>query len=125
MNNFTNTNLDQIRADIKKALNEIGQKHGISLDMGNISYESTKFSSKITGTVGDGSEHAKKEFERNCWRYQIPESWYGKQFTADGQTFEITGITTRARKNPINFKDVKTNKSYKAAASYVKRFIKD
>lgn len=120
---FDRNNLDEIRADINAALESVAEKHGITLSIGNISYESTRFTTKLTAQTGDGSEHEQKEFARNCWRYNIPESWYGKSFVAEGQTFTITGINTRARKSPINFKDVK-GRMYKASPEYVKAFMK-
>jgi hypothetical protein len=124
MNKFTKANLGTIRADIDKALAEVAKKHSISLDLGNISFEANKFSVKLTSTIGDGSEYEKTNFERKCFVYDIPKDWFGKTFKADGRTFEITGINTRASKSPINFKDVKTNASYKASASYVKTCMK-
>ena len=120
MEKFNKSNLNTIRKDLEKALAEVSKKHNIGLEIGNISFENSKFTTKLTATIGDGSEYERSNFERKSFIYDMPKGWYGKTFTSNGQTFEITGINTRASKSPINFRDIKTQGNYKGTPDFVK-----
>lgn len=48
---FDSTNLKVIRKDIDAALKKVMEKHGIDLSIGNISFASGRFTTRLTGKV--------------------------------------------------------------------------
>lgn len=48
---FTKENLSTIRADLNIALAEVAAKHGITLDIGNISFNENSFTAKLSAAI--------------------------------------------------------------------------
>jgi hypothetical protein len=101
---ITKTQLKAIRSDIAKALAEVEAKHGITLDLGSISYQDNSFHGKLSGSVvGDNGEDlaAKSNWEAKFRRYGLNKEWFGKSFKSGNDTFTISGLNSRASKRPV------------------------
>ena len=77
MKKFTKTALVELRIDLDKALMAVADYHDITIHLGPMTYnlEGTRVTCKMTSTTGDGSEHAKQNFEKVYDRYDIPVGW--------------------------------------------------
>lgn len=97
--------VQQISQEMKTALKEIAQKHGLDVNIGNIGYNCTKFSTKLTvsvlGNHGENQEADKKEFELYAPRFGIKPSAFGKTFDLSGKQATVIGIKPRAKKYPV------------------------
>jgi putative ribosome biogenesis GTPase RsgA len=58
---FTKTTITSFRGDFAKAVKELEEQYGCSIELGNISYDSNSISSKMTATIGDKKIRAKKD----------------------------------------------------------------
>jgi|WetSurSiteA1Bulk_404760.scaffolds.fasta_scaffold92956_2 hypothetical protein len=101
---FTTTNLKEVREDINKALASVMAKHGLTIDLGNISYTGDQFTSKITAKVTNGGtkeDVAKREWDRWAPLYGMKAEWFGKEVRIGGSLLTITGIDHKKRKNIV------------------------
>jgi len=124
MKEFNRGNLDGIRRDINEALKAVEAKHDVSFDLGGIGFEKLKFTVKLTVSIGDGKEYQKTKFEQVCSIFDIPNDWYGKEFTNRGRKYRITAINTRARKMPMEYEDVISGGGYKCSVDHLKTMVK-
>jgi hypothetical protein len=102
---FDRTNLKAFRADINAALEAVFAKHGVTGNIGNISYDADEFRTKLTvntvKTAAEEAEAERSEFELYAFRFGLTGKEFGKTFTHGGKSYEITGIKPRCRKYPI------------------------
>lgn len=101
-----------IRKEAVEALNKALADLGLQGSLGNMTYDGSKVSAKLTITLA-GVDVAKEEFEKHCYLYDLKKSDYGMQFVSQGETFELCGIKPRARKFPLVAKNVRTGKRFK------------
>ena len=94
--------LRMMRAEINDALAAVATKHGVTIDLGNISYSSSQFTTKLTVQTGDGSDAAVSKWNLNAWRFNLAEDQIGDTFMSNGTEFTITGMNPRRKKFPIS-----------------------
>ena len=75
---------------------------------------------KNTETV-DGKRLA---FEEECMYYGFQKTDYNRQFILDGKVFRLIGFNARSPKNNCSILCESDGKTYKCAASVVKRAFK-
>jgi hypothetical protein len=107
---FDRPTLTKFRKDFSDAVKELEKNYGVKLDIGNISFNSEQFTSKLTTTIvreGEDPEKAKamKEIKTYGFRYNITENDYGKVFTANGKVFTFVGLKPKSPKFPVLGKD--------------------
>ena len=125
MEKFDKINLQFLRNEIDTALKAVGEKHNLTLGIGNVSYSPSQFTTTLTVTIGDGSDHERKEFENAVmYRNDIPKDWYGKTFIDGGVTYKIIGVKSRSPKMPMVYVNVKTGGTYKSTIDYLKSKLK-
>ena len=95
-------------ADIVKPLEE---EYGVTIKLGNISYEEDRFSTKMTVTNGrDPDDVARIAFDADVWRYELlglKPGMYNRIFTAtNGRRYALHGFNTRSRKYPLIIIDI-------------------
>ena len=111
--------LEKFRSEFKDAVSELEKKHGISISLGRISYDSSRFSTKMEviesqpdedGNIVSGEQ---ARFNANCKYLGLTPSHYGVEFMHGSTKFKLIGIKPRNRKYPIIAKSVKTGTIYK------------
>lgn len=122
---FDRTNLRMLRVEIDGAIADVLAKHGLKVNVGNISYSGQEFTTKVTvnvpGAVSRKDQQAESAFKMYASMEGLKAEDFGKQFTThSGETFEITGYSTRAKKYPIKAKRVKDGHPFKFPVSQVK-----
>ena len=87
---------------------------------------SATFKIEATPVVnGEAKDRETLNFERYAQSYGLLPTDLGREFLAfDGNRYKITGLNTRARKNPIVAKSVKSGKTYVFPAHSVSRALK-
>ena len=120
---FDKSNLQVLRMEMDKALQAISNKYGITVKAGNASYSGNEctFKVKLNTKATDGTVITK---EMKAWGLYsnmangpldgLQHLSIGDKITIQGTPYILTGYNTRARKAPINFKDVLGN-SYKCS----------
>lgn len=99
--------IKQIRKDIDAALESVEEKHGITLELGNIRYSDFQFTTKLKATVvGDAGDEDLAKFKaalaKNPLQFEeIAEEDFGEEFEFHGETFKLVGLNPRAKKFPL------------------------
>lgn len=121
------TVLRQLREDMDKALESVGQKYGIVIKAGTAkySYDGTNCEFKVaasaisaTGVVIDKRAN---DFKNYCSLYNLVESDLNKKFMFNGKIFQISGLNANAPKFPIIGKNIVTGKGFKFRSDDVAR----
>lgn len=113
---FDKVNLKVIRKDIDAALKEVMQKHGIDLSIGNISFSSGKFTTRLTGKV-EVSEENKEML--TIPMFQVHGFNVGDTFKHNTKTMKIVGYNSRRPKNCVELED-QNGKKFTASIDAVK-----
>ena len=125
---FNKSNLADVRSAINTSLNDVADHFGITLEIGNISFQDNRFSTKITAnTVSEDGVVQTRERE-DFTRYaqslcDLDPDWLDDSFTDRGLTYKITGLKTKARKNKIML-ECSDGTDRVAPAELVKRMMK-
>jgi len=120
---FSKNVFKTMRTNIQFDLDKIADKYGISLRLGNISYQNYSFTSKIEGKILKGSANIEKEeFAKLASEYGFKPEDYGATFRSGGKVHTIYAIKTRNRKYPILTK-CSDGKGYKFEAMRVLKAI--
>jgi len=126
---FERANVSAIMDECEKALQEIAERHGVTLDRKGRTYRRdalpVMFQFLIREVDDNGNEMDSKarDFVRVASAYGLSADDYLAEFTDNGRTFRITGLNTRARGYPVLAEDVRTGKTYKFPAGRVKRAL--
>ena len=97
---FDKASLDRVRREVDKSLSELGEKLGITLQIGNISYQDSTFTAKLNGSLA-GFDTRAKDWSDYFWKFDLEEDWLGRTFTTQGREYKIVGLRPRARKTPV------------------------
>jgi hypothetical protein len=105
MNNATVEKLKMVQADLKNAFKVIGEKHGISINTGTLTYNELYFTMPVKGrfldALGTTEEADKEEFKNFAPKFGIDPSIFGNYYSIGGKTYRIVGIAPKARKYPV------------------------
>lgn len=96
MPEFTQENLQEIRADIKAALATVGAKHGLEFNFRNINYSPTDFSTKLTAHWTSGPTPEEARYDLQYHRYNLPKR--GSLIKIRSEYWEIVGWLKSSRK---------------------------
>lgn len=114
MTTFNRNNVEIFRESIASALNEVAERHGISVELGAIRFTEGKFTSKITALAsGNPEEERQVDFNRYCSNFGIKPDAFHDRFIAQGTWYTVCGIKPRSRKYPIIARQEGTDKQYK------------
>lgn len=119
-----------IRDEMTNALNEMGARHGLSFDLGTITFTDTDFSVKVRGidhdvtTAGSALE---LDWNKNKARYpELAGVVLGQRFRNDkGDVYRIVGLKPRNRKYPVIANRVSDGKGYKFSPYAISIYIKN
>jgi len=120
---FDKQNLQQLRADMDAAIQQVAQKHGITIRLKNISYLPERATSKLefiaTGEAASAANpQAAQEaiyaadFKRYCSSFGLKPEQHGATFKHGRDTYKLVGLKPRAPKNPILAKSFTNGRIY-------------
>lgn len=131
MDTLNKSNINLIRDAIQRALDYVaedlrdcGPHISLDLKLGNISYSDTNFKATLNCAVVDENGVVQNK-ERAAYielseLYDLDPAWIDQTFMDyEGRTMKITGLNTRARKQPILLEDENGN-TYRGHASMVR-----
>jgi hypothetical protein len=106
---FNKLNLKDLRGELDVALRNIGSKYGIDMNIGNISYTSSRFTTKITAVIKSTSN----SIEKNPILPINVKFKIGDRFKYKGEDYVVKGYNPRSFKYPYVCNNLKNNKSFK------------
>lgn len=106
-----------LRKKIEKALESLSKEEGVSIDIGNATFDSNSVTFNklsITDDAVDGSKQTKESIDFIKYAKAgliegMTEDMLGKTFESQGKTFKIEGYKPRASKKPILASDESDN----------------
>ena len=106
---FTQTNLPQIRAAMNKAMEAVEKEFGIKIGLGNIKFSPDSFDLKMTVVTEkasggiDSSVDPKwvADYNRYYLSYGLQASALGKEFDFQGKKAKLVGSRVRADKQIV------------------------
>lgn len=118
MSDFTRDSLKRFRDDFDVAVEELKKKYGVEIELGNISFSSDYFRTKLEVRKAVSSDGSKidielEKFKKDAPKVGVSASIYGKEFTYRGRTFKVTGVKPRSSKYPIIAEELGSGTSYK------------
>lgn len=112
-----------LRDSIGKAIADLGEEHGVVLEVRPGSYSSNNFTFKVEGSQMVGDEVMTREavaYRAYSMHEQTGLELFS-EFTDGGETFKVTGYRTRASKRPILCRSLKSGRDYGFPTQMVKR----
>ncbi len=115
-----------LREEIQTALNNVKLKYGISeLKLGSINFNTSEFTSKISGKIEDinTANYKNEEAKFFALRNGLPLDFMNSNFILDGSVFTITELVTSRHKYPITAHSNESGKTFKFTASRIKELL--
>lgn len=112
---FNKNNLPRLRAAMNSALKEVGEKFGITVEVGSASYRphETTFRVKLSMLNEDGdSLQGHNDFVSYAPMYGFDENDFGRVFTTEKGDFRIIGWNRRRHRYPVEAIQVSSGKPY-------------
>jgi hypothetical protein len=119
------TNLRALRVGIDEGLAAFAKEHGLVIKAGNISYErdGTKATVKLTVEAPNESgvfvPQEEKDFEKYAFAYGLKAEQLHSIIDVHGEKYEVVGLRSKARKNPVSVKRVRDGKRFAVATRYL------
>jgi hypothetical protein len=118
---FNKQTVSTARSEINKKLAEL-QELGLTIELGNISFDNDSFTGKITCSLQDAENEYAKEFKRSM-DFVILGDIINKTFPHEGGTATFLGFKPRARKNNAIFE--MNGKKFRIAFSLIRNLLVD
>ena len=118
---FDRKTVRTINAEVAEALKQIGEKHGLQIDLAGTSFSPTNFTTKFTCAVVDRdgiAQTVEASDYRVCAKHYGITLQLGDSFTHHGHTYTIIGWNSRSKKYPVLA--TRDGKTYKLATQFVK-----
>lgn len=113
---MTKTKVQEVMADMEKAMKELEAKHGVKISRaGNVRYSDVDFNAKFKVEIANSSvveDREQEKFEQLARMKNFNPNGFGETFENNGLTLKIVGCNSRASKNPIVLED-QDGKKYK------------
>ena len=112
--------LKNFRTEFKDAVKELEEKHGIVINLGNISYSGSNFTGKLEVRLDSVDPNQKyiDTFKRCYKLYGLEEDMLNKSFRANGETLKFVGLDRKKRNYPCICEG--NGKSYKFSVEQIK-----
>jgi hypothetical protein len=100
---ITRQMLKDLRPEIEDALKEVSEKYGITMKLGNGRFGGLTGDYKLLlTTIGENGETPEsRDFALYASRFGMDQSWLGKTFNVNANTYTIKGILPKKTKRPI------------------------
>lgn len=103
---FTKDSAKMVHEDVRKEVNDVLAKYGLTLGKSIGRYSATEFTVKLTAMVtettsGTFFDKGKADFERYAPSYDIPKEMLGRQVVINGKRYKIIGWNNRSNKYKV------------------------
>ncbi len=121
---MTRSMVKELRTRMQALLNDFA---GMNVNVGNASFTDGSCTFKVEcAFIAENGVVVTKEataFERYADGYGLRGIALGHKFMQRGRVFEITGLNTRARRMPVQAKDIRTGRGFKFTVEAVNRAV--
>lgn len=123
--NFTDSEFDAFRRDLKQATAELCEKYKIKLTDSKITYGPVEFDMKLKFQKNEDGINAEEiNFSMECFRYGFKPSDYMRSFEHLGAEYEFIGFDTSAKKYNCLVRDLSTGVTSKVNNKMLAEILK-
>ena len=97
---FDKPTLKMVRKELQSSLDDLQEKLGIQLKIGNIRFDASTFTTKLEASLV-GHDPLAEEWEKYANRFGLDATWIGKKFLSNLEMHTIIGLDTKRRKYPV------------------------
>ncbi|MEI6047588.1 MAG: hypothetical protein WCS03_01700 [Bacteroidota bacterium] len=118
--------LDVLRNEIQSAFDAIKSKYGLSkLSLGNISFNLSSFTGKISGEVVNPEKGNYEQYEAEFFamKHGLPQDFIGSEFLMESSVYKITHIVTSRPRFPIIAHCDENGKTFKFTVPRIKELL--
>lgn len=108
---FTRNDVKVMREELQKELDNFAKEHGITIKVGNATYDETDIHFKVD-IASASADTERVRWEQNCRYFGLVPEDYGKEITLQGQKFAVVGVKPKARKNCIIVRRISDGKEF-------------
>lgn len=130
MKSINRTSLTDFIKDFSTDLEKLGDKYGLMMSLGSITFSDSKFSGKVTFILATGKnkpkeknsrlEEARLNLETYGYRYGLDAEDYNSLIDAFNDQYRLIGIMPKSRKYPLIVQIVSNNEP-----GAIKKFTSD
>jgi replication initiation and membrane attachment protein DnaB len=124
---MTTENLKKFREEFANTVKNLEKEFGVSIKIGNISFDSDSFKSKLEVKniiTESGISVEQKNFEQFCELYRLKKDSFGKEFTNGSTNYKIVGLDLNKRKYPICLINTQNQKRLNCTAGLIPKNLK-
>ena len=132
---ITSQKLQDFRRDFNAMKRQLESQYGLTIELGNISYNSSGFTGKISAEELDSSCPYKSIAAQQAYKHAIKNAqnnphcpfkmeWLGKRFTYHNDVYEVAGYVYSTRRG-YDVYAVKANDHGYGLKSHIKAFQRD
>lgn len=126
IDHFSRASCHVVRTDIMLALAAVAEKHGITIEYGNGSFNPTTYNLRLAMSATPAGSNKDpihvREFKANCALYGFAGADLGRAFLCNGRGFTVAGLKPSSRRYPILGE--RNGKLYKFDAAMVRELLK-
>ena len=125
MHKFDKSTLTVFRIELKGALKELGDRHGVTFKFGNIRYADDMFRTTVEARIGNESKdqaRALKDWNKYCERFGLSKDDFGNVIEIHGQCCTIIDIKPRNTVYPVIVQRCEDSKKFKIEPRDVLRY---
>lgn len=131
MAQITKPMLQKFRIDFEKKMSRLEKKYGLEIKLGRIGYDAdgnsfkASFEATNTDENPEGMTGTQAKFASMAPLYGLKAEDFGKVIILQGRRFIITGLNPRARKSPVQMKEVDgAQRNFKAPVNTILNALK-
>jgi hypothetical protein len=122
INSFSRSTCSQLRDELNATLKVLSEKHGIDINIGNMSFDSASINAKVTIRTRN-TDIANRANSYNLAKYGLPANAIGMTVVFKGIAHTITGINKVKRKYPIVTRRITDNQTVNFGARWVAQLL--
>ena len=121
MTEFSRHQLNTLRKQMQNALNMLGDRADITIEVGNCSYRGSEATFKVKSLIKGAKTREQEDLEYYAKLYNLDTTITAKLM---GEDMQLSGYKTRARKKPWLLKRLRDGAEFVADQNLVEKFYK-
>ena len=121
MTEFSRHQLNTLRKQMQNALNMLGDRADITIEVGNCSYRGAEATFKVKCRIKGAKTREQEDLEYYAKLYNLDTTITAKLM---GEDMQLSGYKTRARKKPWLLKRLRDGAEFVADQNLVEKFYK-
>lgn len=105
---------------VQEALKGVAEQFDLQVEVRGGTFDATSFKPKVEFTTANAAEDV---FRTYADMYDLDPDDFGKEFTASGKRFKISGLAPQNRSRPILATEVSTGRGYKFTVDGIQRAL--